>query len=107
MIPSSSIRLSLATRGLVVVAALLGASGCSTELAVEGHRVHSANVLPNHIKDYPNVAFQDEPAYLVGSEWFYRDSTYGWVVFDEEPKALHDYRARSAPPPSSPNVTAR
>jgi hypothetical protein len=81
----------------VCVFALLASVACHMPLAVNGYRVHStssANV-PSRPATYPHVAYDDGVAYLVGSEWIYRDSTYGWVVFDQEPPALHAYRVRT------------
>jgi hypothetical protein len=81
----------------VCVVALLASVACYTPLAVDGYRVHSTSSsnVPRRPGSYPHVAFDDGVAYLVGSEWIYRDSTYGWVVFDQEPPALRAYRVRT------------
>jgi hypothetical protein len=72
------------------------ASGCGP-LRVEGYRVHSARAVPgtSALETYPHVTYEDRDAYLLGSEWYYRDRSYGWVVFDEEPPELRAYRERT------------
>jgi hypothetical protein len=79
----------------LILGLLLGVLSSCGPLAVDGHRVHSAPALPSQLETYPHVAFDDREAYLIGDEWFYRDSTYGWVVFEEEPAALHAFRVRA------------
>jgi len=67
-------------------------------LAVDGYRVHAiaaTSGVPRDPARYPHLAFDDGEAYLVGSQWIYRDSTYGWVVFDEEPPTLRSFRERT------------
>jgi hypothetical protein len=75
----------------------LGASDCGP-LAVDGYPVHSAAGVPSAVDQYPHILFQDREAYLVGNEWLYRDPTYGWVVFEQEPPTLKAFReeARAA-----------
>jgi len=80
---------------LCVLGLLVGwASGCGP-LAVSGYPVHSATGVPSVVDDYPHVMFEDREAYLVGSEWLYRDPTYGWVVFDREPPPLRAFREQA------------
>jgi hypothetical protein len=84
-------------RSACVIGWVVWVAGCTPSIVVNGYRVHStsSSAVPSRPESYPHVAFEDGDAYLVGSEWIYRDSSYGWVVFDEEPPALRAYRERT------------
>jgi hypothetical protein len=83
------------TKILCFVGLLASVSGCGP-MTVGDYPVHSAGMArPTSMDRFPHTTFKDRDAYLVGSDWFYLDPTYGWVVFDLEPKELRAYRERT------------
>ncbi|WP_281333570.1 hypothetical protein [Polyangium sp. 6x1] len=83
----------------------LGVAGCGAATfgatvplgygSVYGYTVVDAGGVPYDIYNYPSYYWNGNYAYLVGSSWYY---PYGgsWVVFEDEPWDLYQYR-RSLP----------
>jgi len=63
--------------------------------SIYGYSVVDAGGVPYDIYDYPSYYWNGSYAYLVGSSWYYPMSG-GWVVFQDEPWDLYQYR-RSQP----------
>ncbi|MDI1484794.1 hypothetical protein QHF84_49820 [Polyangium sp. y55x31] len=63
--------------------------------SVYGYTVVDAGGVPYDIYDYPAYYWNGNYAYLVGSSWYY-PSAGGWVIFQDEPWDLYQYR-RSLP----------
>ena len=98
----------------LAVSALAAAvmTGCTATLTTTPARarlLYSYEVVhvespPLDIYDSPWVTYRGQPAYLVGTRWYY--SVDGrWVYFAQEPLALRRYRDRSAYPRVHPRAT--
>ncbi|TKC97245.1 hypothetical protein [Polyangium fumosum] len=92
-------RLAALCVALVFVAGCGGATiGATVPLgygSVYGYSVVGAGGVPYDIYDYPSYYWNGNYAYLVGSSWYYPMGG-GWVVFQDEPWDLYQYR-RSMP----------
>jgi hypothetical protein len=85
--------------------------GCSATLTagaprVAGYEVAAAQAVPVGIDRYPRVTYRGEWAYLVDGLWYYPTAS-GWVIFQEEPPELAQYRyryERTAPRARPPDV---
>lgn len=88
-------RASLAAAALAVGASLL--MGCVGTVrpvggvVVSGVSAVRAEMVPVEIAAYPRVYFRGTYAYLVDGRWFY-PTNQGWVIFEEEPTELQQYR---------------
>jgi hypothetical protein len=85
--------------------AVLFSVGCTATLTagtptVAGYAVTSADAVPVGIDRYPRTYYQGEYAYLVDGLWYYPTAT-GWVIFQEEPRELAQYRARVQTAPAA------
>jgi len=83
---------------LVAAAALVlsaSSAGCYVEARpappVYGYGAVYADDVPYDLESYPHVWYQGRWAYFVGGRWYY-PSTYGWVIFADEPWELHRHR---------------
>ncbi|MDI3292004.1 hypothetical protein [Polyangium sp. 15x6] len=63
--------------------------------SVYGYTVVDAGGVPYDIYNYPSYYWNGNYAYLVGSSWYY-PAGGGWVIFEQEPWDLYQYR-RSLP----------
>jgi hypothetical protein len=89
-------------RGVFFALCLAGAFslslGCSATVTagvprVAGHDVVAAQAVPVGIERYPRVVYRGEWAYLVDGLWYYPTAS-GWVIFQDEPPELAQYRMR-------------
>jgi hypothetical protein len=78
-----------------IVALCAGCVSSCGPMTVGGYRVHPVAVRRGGFESYPHVTYEDREAYLLGSEWYYRDPSYGMVVFDQEPPELRAFRERT------------
>lgn len=91
------------------VAVLTGCTATLTTTPARTHRLFSYEVVvvesaPPDIYDSPWVTYRGQPAYLIGTRWYY--SVDGrWVYFAQEPPALRRYRDRSVQPRVYPRAT--
>lgn len=94
--------------GIVTAAAMVATSGCTVQTrpaAVSGYAVVGASNVPSRIETYPSTVYQGRRAYLVDGRWYY-DNDGGWVVFQDEPPELYQYRTNAVypPAPAGPNA---
>ena len=88
---------------LVISIVAIGASACSASVGlrptVAGYAVTPVGTAPVALDGYPRYLYRGHYAYLVDGQWYY-PTPDGWVVFQEEPRPLFEYRNRvqSAPP---------
>jgi hypothetical protein len=81
---------------LCIALLLAGSVSSCGPMAVGNYRVHSAGMAkPKSFESFPHTTYKDRDAYLVGSEWFFYDSTYGLVVFEDVPPELRAYGDRA------------
>jgi hypothetical protein len=69
----------------------MGTVGTEGGFVVSGVRAVRAEAVPVEIAAYPRVYFRGTFAYLVDGRWFY-PTNRGWVVFEQEPRELRNYR---------------
>jgi len=83
----------------VAVAVTTALPGCFAHTSGEilyDHPVAYVEEVPPRIEYYPATYYHGHPAYLVDGRWYYRHRER-WVVFNDEPVELRDYRVRHAP----------
>jgi hypothetical protein len=91
----ASTRAMILAKTLFTVGVLVASLASCGPMQVGGYRVHSERARLSSLESYPHVAYENREAYLLGSNWYYLDPTYGLVVFDEEPPELRSFRERS------------
>jgi hypothetical protein len=85
---------------LLCTAALASVTGCTATVTARpartavlyNHPVVYVDDAPDGVYDSPVAYYRGQPAYLVGTRWYY-PSDGGWVYFSDEPTELR--RART------------
>jgi hypothetical protein len=76
----------------LALAALLG-SGCAVGVGVGYDTEYPSDT---YIATTVPYYYGGYPTYWYGGHWYYRDGAH-WRHYEQEPQALHDYRAHAAP----------
>jgi hypothetical protein len=78
---------------LAFAAALPGCMAHARGEVVYDYPVTYVERAPARIETYPRAVYHGRPAYLVDGRWYYQNNRR-WVVFDDEPGELREYRSR-------------
>lgn len=78
---------------LAFAAALPGCMAHARGEVVYDYPVTYVERAPARIETYPRAEYHGRPAYLVDGRWYYQNNRR-WVVFEDEPGELRDYRSR-------------
>jgi hypothetical protein len=79
--------------GLAFAAALPGCMAHARGEVVYDYPVTYVERAPARIETYPRAEYHGRPAYLVDGRWYYQNNRR-WVVFEDEPGELRQYRSR-------------
>jgi hypothetical protein len=79
--------------GLAFAAALPGCMAHARGEVVYDYPVTYVERAPERIETYPRAEYHGRPAYLVDGRWYYQNNRR-WVVFQDEPGELREYRSR-------------
>src|SRR5579864_1647569 len=73
----------------VLVVGLAGGCGASSRpRAFAGQPVEYMDAVPRDIESHPRCSYKSGFAYLFEERWYYK-GPIGWLVFVDEPEALH------------------
>jgi hypothetical protein len=78
---------------LAFAAALPGCMAHARGEVVYDYPVTYVERAPARIETYPRAEYHGRPAYLVDGRWYYQNNRR-WVVFEDEPGELREYRSR-------------
>jgi hypothetical protein len=78
---------------LAFAAALPGCMAHARGELVYDYPVTYVERAPERIETYPRAEYHGRPAYLVDGRWYYQNNRR-WVVFQDEPGELRQYRSR-------------